>query len=65
MRKTTTSAEVKARYNNKAYRRITVNLRYDDDDVILHHIDRMTSAGMSASDATKALLYRAIKDSQG
>ena len=64
MRKNKTSTEVKARYNEKTYRRILVNFRYDDDDVILQHIDCMTSAGMSASDAIKKLLYSAIRDSQ-
>lgn len=64
MRKTTTSTDVKARYNEKTYRRILVNLRYDDDDVILQHIDCMTFSGMSASDAIKKLLYSAIRDSQ-
>ena len=56
-RKTTTSAEVKNRYNNKAYRRVTVNFRINEDGEILQKIDAMTGSGVSPSEAVKQLIY--------
>ena len=57
MRKTTTSAEVKSRYNNKTYRRVTVNFRISEDGEILQKIDAMAGSGVSPSDAVKQLIY--------
>lgn len=38
-RKTTTSTEVKNRWNAKTYRRVTVNLRQEEDRDIIRFID--------------------------
>lgn len=38
-RKTTTSTEVKARYNSKAYKRYQVYLRQDDDADLIQLIE--------------------------
>lgn len=57
MRKTTTSAEVKSRYNNKTYRRVTVNFRINEDGEILQKIEALTGSGVSPSDAVKQLIY--------
>ena len=57
MRKTTTSAEVKSRYNNKTYRRVMVNFRLNEDREILQKIDALTGSGVSPSDAVKQLIY--------
>ena len=56
-RKTTTSTGVKSRYNNKTYRRITVNFRINEDGEILQQIDAITGPGVSPSDAVKQLIY--------
>ena len=60
-RKTTTSTEVKARYNSKTYRRITVNLRVNEDREILQMIDALTDSGVSPSDAVKQLIYNSVR----
>ena len=38
-RKTTTSTEVKNRWNAKTYRRVTVNLRQEEDAEIIRFMD--------------------------
>ena len=38
-RKTTTSTEVKNRWNAKTYRRVTVNLRKEEDAEIIRFMD--------------------------
>lgn len=38
-RKTTTSTEVKNRWNAKTYRRVTVNLRQEDDAEIIRFME--------------------------
>ena len=38
-RKTTTSTEVKIRWNAKTYRRVTVNLRQEEDAEIIRFMD--------------------------
>ena len=57
----TTSAEVKARYNNKTYRRIMVNFRLNEDGEILQKIDDLTGSGVSPSDAVKQLIYNSVR----
>lgn len=60
-RKTTTSAEVKSRYNNKTYRRVMVNFRLNEDGEILQKIDALTGSGVSPSDAVKQLIYNSVR----
>ena len=60
-RKTTTSAEVKSRYNNKTYRRVMVNFRINEDSEILQMIDALTGSGVSPSDAVKQLIYNSVR----
>ena len=38
-RKTRTSSEVKRRYNNKTYKRVVIQFRYDSDQDMINFVD--------------------------
>ena len=55
-RKTTTSSEVKARYNKKTYVSYLVNFRKDSDQDIIDMVESEKQAGLSTTDAFRKLL---------
>lgn len=57
-RKTTTSNEVKKRYNNKTYQQYAVKLRKDRDMDIIEAIEAEKSNGYTTSEAIKNLIRK-------
>lgn len=57
-RKTTTSSEVKARYNKKTYVSYLVNFRKDSDQDIIDMVESEKQAGLSTTDAFRKLLRK-------
>lgn len=57
-RKTQTSTEVKARYNAKAYKRYTLNLRTDTDTDLIAQIETAQSRGISPSEIIKQMIRK-------
>ena len=59
-----TSTQVKARYNNKAYKTYALRLRRDSrtDAAIIARIEALTAQGMSGSDAIKSMLSDTVKE---
>lgn len=60
-RKTTTSSEVKARYNKKTYVSYLVNFRKDSDQDIIDMVESEKQAGLSTTDAFRKLLRKKQK----
>lgn len=61
-RKTTTSTEVKNRWNAKTYKRYTVNLRKDEDADLISLIDEYQKNGGSVSELFRAGLEKVKND---
>lgn len=59
-RKTTTSSEVKMRYNQKAYEKYTLMFRRDDDADIIAAVDALKSQGMSTKQAIAQLIRKSL-----
>lgn len=57
-RKTTTSSEVKARYNKKTYVQYTVSFRRDTDEDIIEKVETEKSMGLSTADAFRKLIRK-------
>jgi len=57
-RKTTTSNEVKYRYNAKTYAQYNIKLRKDTDADIIALIEAEKAAGATTSEAIKNLIRR-------
>ena len=53
-RKTTTSTEVKRRYNEKTYKRYQVYMRLEDDADTIAYIEREKQNGVNTSEIFKA-----------
>lgn len=60
-RKTTTSSEVKARYNKKTYVSYLVNFRKVSDQDIIDMVESEKQAGLSTTDAFRKLLRKKQK----
>ena len=55
-RKTTTSTEVKQRWEAKAYKKYMLRLRVDTDAAIIDAIEKQRTAGTQTSEAIKNLI---------
>lgn len=53
--KTHTSNEVKKRYNDKTYTRLTVNFRNDEDAELIDYLERKKAEGILPSAAVREL----------
>lgn len=62
-RKTTTSTEVKNRWNAKTYQRYTVNLRKDEDADLIAAVDRLKDQ-VGPSDLFRLGIETAIKNEE-
>ena len=56
-RRTTTSSDVKARYNKKTYVQYTLNFRKDTDSDLIEMIEAERNKGFSTADAFRNLLH--------
>jgi hypothetical protein len=59
-RKTTTSSEVKMRYNAKTYKHYGIDLRYDDDADIINAIEALKADGLSTKQAVAQLIRKSL-----
>lgn len=57
-RKTTTSSEVKARYNKKTYVQYTVSFRKDTDEDIIEKVEAEKATGLSTADVFRKLIRK-------
>lgn len=57
-RKTTTSSEVKARYNKKTYVQYTASFRKDEDEDLINLIEKERGSGLSTTDVFRKLLRK-------
>lgn len=60
-RKTHTSSEVKARYNNKTYVQYGVKFRKADDADVIDYVESEKRKGKNTSDIFKEAIRRIIK----
>ena len=61
-RKTRTSTEVKARWNEKTYVRYSVALRKLEDEKIIRAIEALKEKGLQTTDAIKTLILNGNPD---
>ena len=61
-RKTTTSTEVKTRWNKKTYNRYSISLRKDEDKNLIKYIESEKEKGNSPTVTIKSALEKIIED---